>query len=73
VNKYPLERFKKLVNDADRIYSMVRLNELIAIRSDIDKDELVSGLDQIKTNCFFYAHFQKDADGTKHLEVIRQG
>jgi len=73
VNKYPLERFKKVVNDADQVYSMVRLNEIIAVRSNIDKESLVSALDTLETNCFFYANFQKDVDGTKHLEIIRQG
>lgn len=73
MNKYPLERFKKIVNDADQVYSMVRLNEIIAVRSDIDKESLVSALDTLETNCFFYANFQKDVDGTKHLEIIRQG
>ena len=73
MNKYPLERFKKVVKDADEVYSMVRLNEMIAIRSDIDKESLIAALDDIKINCFFYANFQKDVDGTKHLEIIRQG
>lgn len=73
MNKYPLERFKRLVNDADNVYSMVLLNETMLIRADINKDDLLKGLDQLKNNCFFYANFQKDVDETKHLEIIRQG
>lgn len=73
MNKYPLERFKHLVNDADYVFSMIRLNELVIIRSDIDKQSLTDGLNQIEQNCFFYANFQKDEEGNKHLEVIRQG
>jgi len=73
VNKYPLERFKKVVKDADKVYSMVRLNEMIAVSADIDKEALISALDTLENNCFFYANFQKDVDGTKHLEIIRQG
>lgn len=73
MNKYPLERFKHLVNDADHVFSMVRLNELVEVRSDIDKQSLTDGLNQIEQNCFFYANFRKDEEGNKHLEVIRQG
>ena len=73
MNKYPLERFKRLVNDADYVFSTIRLNELVIIRSDIDKQSLIDGLNQIEQNCFFYANFQKDEEGNKHLEVIRQG
>ena len=53
MNKYPLERFKRLVNDADNVYSMVLLNETMLIRADINKDDLLKGLDQLKNNCFF--------------------
>ena len=73
MNKYPLERFKRLVDDADYVFSMIVLNELVIIRSDIDKQNLIDGLSQIEQNCFFYANFQKDEEGNKHLEVIRQG
>ena len=37
------------------------------------KQSLIDGLSQIEQNCFFYANFQKDEEGNKHLEVIRQG
>ena len=73
MNKYPLERFKKVVKDTDKVYSMVRLNEMIAVSADIDKETLISALDTLENNCFFYANFQKDVDGIKHLEIIRQG
>jgi putative ubiquitin-RnfH superfamily antitoxin RatB of RatAB toxin-antitoxin module len=71
--KSTLKQFKKLVSEADIIYSQVRLNAALKVDCRIRKSKLLSALNKLdinKVQAGLYYEFLQDKKGRKILKVL---
>ena len=72
MNRYSLEEFKKLVENADMVYGKVSLNAAVNVPARLRKKMLLEALDQMddKDNLGYYGRFEEDKKGRKILVLL---
>tara|TARA_S200002703_G_C3619506_1_gene190275 strand:+ start:296 stop:514 length:219 start_codon:yes stop_codon:yes gene_type:complete len=72
MNRYSLEEFKKLVENADMVYGKVSVNAAVNLPARLRKKMLLEALDQMddKDNLGYYGRFEEDEKGRKILVLL---